>query len=739
MHATIFELIYAFISKKDRRITCNHLAQMDMGFNNTNDWSLDLPPIFSPLRAYVNTYDLDPLINLVEIDEISVKSTENPSQCEAQHQNPILVLCNNSQEDNTYSLSPRMSMANNSPSNFFEVLDEISVESTESPSQCGTPHQNPIKVPFNRFQEDNNYSLSSMVSMANDYCSISNRSASWGYESSGQILSNISEFYNHSKENDNSSMSGITFVEIISGSDGYNNGGDNNISTIEGNPINQKSGNSRKTRCFKKSIGETGGGSTVGKAPDRVKKQSRPAGGFKCEEEAARARDLAALKCWGLSTPVNFPLKEYKNGIMIMENMTNEEFLKLLRRIMKLESEYKKYKARLGRGRGLKGIYLGLFDIEEVAALAYDIAAIKTKGKNAITNFRLSSYNIEDINERVELPLAEGVWKYLGTVYGISVDSEATPQIQLSSPLQTILALHHQNLNFSLHDNHNPNTALHGLTGTESGLDVNGNSNGGFPSVENSTYGFTGTGGGLDFNGNSNGRFPSDGNLTVNQTDENSKDGFTGTGSGLDFNGNSNGGFPSDENLTVTQTDENSTGGFWEGFEQPLPLENPDQILPPTHNQYIQFGLNENAFNQALDENTSPSPLQEFSGTASELETIGNSSDSSGEVFPSNGMQEENSTFMEVTTNVMEGNQVQPISAETEGWFEIFQLDEDEFSFNSNSEEDLLMTREDEFNLINSNWVEDQLMNREGEFSFNSNWSPVEDLWMTTDPFTSQL
>jgi AP2-like factor (ANT lineage) len=57
-----------------------------------------------------------------------------------------------------------------------------------------------------------------------------------------------------------------------------------------------------------------------------------PAGGYDKEDKAARAYDLAALKYWGPSTTINFPLSTYEAELEVMKNMTRQEYVASLRR-----------------------------------------------------------------------------------------------------------------------------------------------------------------------------------------------------------------------------------------------------------------------------------------------------------------------------------------------------------------------------------------------------------------------
>ncbi|KAE8690998.1 AP2-like ethylene-responsive transcription factor AIL5 [Hibiscus syriacus] len=125
-------------------------------------------------------------------------------------------------------------------------------------------------------------------------------------------------------------------------------------------------------------------------------------GGYDKEDRTTRAYDLAALKYWGPTTITNFPISNYEKELAEMKSMTRQEgvtrFGVCAHCVLAFwHYQHGRCQARIGRVAGNKDLYLGTFSTQEEAAEAYDIAAIKFRGLNEVTNLDMSHYDVKNI------------------------------------------------------------------------------------------------------------------------------------------------------------------------------------------------------------------------------------------------------------------------------------------------------------------------------------------------------
>ncbi|GKB50332.1 AP2-like ethylene-responsive transcription factor AIL6 [Tanacetum coccineum] len=104
-----------------------------------------------------------------------------------------------------------------------------------------------------------------------------------------------------------------------------------------------------------------------------------------------------------------YEVANYALELQDMKKATKQEFIASLKSsgFSKGASIYRgvtrhhqqgRWQVRIGCVAGNKDLYFGTFATEEVAAEAYDIAAIKFRGMNAVTNFEINRYDVEAIS-----------------------------------------------------------------------------------------------------------------------------------------------------------------------------------------------------------------------------------------------------------------------------------------------------------------------------------------------------
>ncbi|XP_030544212.1 ethylene-responsive transcription factor RAP2-7-like isoform X2 [Rhodamnia argentea] len=142
-------------------------------------------------------------------------------------------------------------------------------------------------------------------------------------------------------------------------------------------------------------------------------------GGFDTAYAAARAYDRAAIKFRGVDADINFNISDYDEDMKQMANLTKEEFVQILRR------QSTGFSRGSSKYRGMTLHKSGRLEARMEQLLgkkAYDNAAIKSNGREAVKNFEPSIYEGRTMPD----PGAGGGDHNLDLSLGMSLPSSST-------------------------------------------------------------------------------------------------------------------------------------------------------------------------------------------------------------------------------------------------------------------------------------------------------------------------
>lgn len=137
-------------------------------------------------------------------------------------------------------------------------------------------------------------------------------------------------------------------------------------------------------------------------------------GSYDCQKDAALAYDKMAVYLGKSLDQLNYPEEHHHTRCKKKIAATPQQFLAMIRkescgfargsskfRGVSIRGPGRKWEARIGSLLGKSYTYLGTFDNGEDAARAYDVAAVLTRGKSALTNHDIEDYQV--LVDRVEV------------------------------------------------------------------------------------------------------------------------------------------------------------------------------------------------------------------------------------------------------------------------------------------------------------------------------------------------